>query len=65
MAPSLWLLGAPGTRQFDKWVDVKTGQILFTVALVMIGVDWCLYQCIMADRVTAGNGHAHRLHRVC
>jgi MFS family permease len=38
MAPSLWLLGAPGTEQFDKWVDVKTGQVIFTVALVMIGV---------------------------
>jgi hypothetical protein len=32
------MLGAPGTRQFARWVDVKAGQIIFTVALIMIGV---------------------------
>ncbi|KAL2796593.1 major facilitator superfamily domain-containing protein [Aspergillus keveii] len=54
MAPSVWLLGAPGTKQFDEWVDVKTGQVIFTVALVMIGVCRTLVMGFGAVEVLRG-----------
>ncbi|KAL4993343.1 hypothetical protein BDV10DRAFT_190063 [Aspergillus recurvatus] len=37
MAPSLWLLGVPGARQF-QWAEGKTGEVLYVVMLVAIGV---------------------------
>ncbi|KAL4987930.1 MFS general substrate transporter [Aspergillus falconensis] len=36
MAPSLWLLGVPGARQF-QWAEGKTGEVLYVVMLVAIG----------------------------
>ncbi|KAJ0420981.1 major facilitator superfamily domain-containing protein [Aspergillus carlsbadensis] len=54
MAPSLWLLGAPGTQRFDEWVDVKTGQVIFTLALVMIGVCRTLVMGFGAVEVLRG-----------
>ncbi|KAL4745482.1 hypothetical protein BDW72DRAFT_208172 [Aspergillus terricola var. indicus] len=37
MAPSLWLLGVPGARQF-QWAAGKTGEVLYVAMLVSIGV---------------------------
>ncbi|KAL4736650.1 major facilitator superfamily domain-containing protein [Aspergillus similis] len=37
MAPSLWLLGVPGARQF-QWAAGKRGEVLYIVTLVAIGV---------------------------
>ena len=37
MAPSLWLLGVPGAKQF-QWAAGKTGEVLYVVMLVAIGV---------------------------
>ncbi|KAL3460944.1 MFS general substrate transporter [Aspergillus heterothallicus] len=38
MAPSLWLLGVPGAMEFDGWADSKTGQNIYIVAILTIGV---------------------------
>ncbi|KAL4969860.1 MFS general substrate transporter [Aspergillus stella-maris] len=37
MAPSLWLLGVPGSGIF-AWADHRSGQIIYIVTLVSIGV---------------------------
>ncbi|KAL6229193.1 major facilitator superfamily domain-containing protein [Aspergillus navahoensis] len=37
MAPSLWLLGVPGTRQF-QWAEGKAGEVFYVAMLVAIGV---------------------------
>ncbi|KAL4862849.1 major facilitator superfamily domain-containing protein [Aspergillus spectabilis] len=37
MAPALWVLGVPGNKNFE-WADNRTGQIIYIVTLVMVGI---------------------------